>query len=218
MSPSPVETFPALSAIPGLRHAFTLRHPGLDVQVDREIALQRLERHHTDTLRELGLETKRLVTATQVHGSAVAIVRGRETPVPVGDFDGLITASPDVVLGIYVADCAAVYLVDPRKRVIALLHSGKKGTEQGISQVAVRTMQAEFGCDAADLVAQLSPCILPPHYEIDFAAEILRQCRDAGVGQVFDSGRCTASDQERYYSYRMDLGRTGRMLALLALD
>ena len=64
---------------------------------------------------------------------------------------------------------------------------------------------------------QLSPCIRPPHYEVDFAAEIIRQARAAGVEQVHDSGRCTASDPARYYSYRAEKGRTGRMLALLAL-
>lgn len=218
MSPSPVEHFPALTAVPGVRHAFTLRHPGLDVQVDREIALQRLKSHHRVTLQALGLGETPLVTATQVHGAEVAVVCDRETPVPIGEFDGLITASTDVVLGIYVADCCAIYLVDPEKRVIGLLHSGKKGTEQGISQVAIRRMQEEFGCDPANIVAQLSPCIRPPHYELDFAAEIIRQCRETGVRQVVDCGQCTAADPSRYYSYRRERGRTGRMLALLALD
>jgi copper oxidase (laccase) domain-containing protein len=218
MDPSPVEYFPSLTAIPGVRHAFTLRHPGLDVQTDRDVALQRLERHHRAALHATGLGEKRFVTATQVHGAGVGIVRELETPVPIGEFDGMVTARRDVVLGIYVADCCAVYLVDPEKRAIGLVHSGKKGTEQGISQVAIRRMQEEFGSLPADLVVQLSPCIRPPNYEWDFAAEIVRQCREAGVEQVFDSGQCTTGDPERYYSYRKEQGRTGRMVALLALD
>jgi copper oxidase (laccase) domain-containing protein len=64
---------------------------------------------------------------------------------------------------------------------------------------------------------QLSPCIRPPHYEIDFAAEIVRQCRAAGVNHVHDCNICTACDLARYYSYRVEKGKTGRMLALLAL-
>ena len=36
-------------------------------------------------------------------------------------------------LGVYVADCCAIYLADPVKRAIGLLHSGKKGTELGIA-------------------------------------------------------------------------------------
>jgi copper oxidase (laccase) domain-containing protein len=34
---------------------------------------------------------------------------------------------------------------------------------------------------------------------------------------MHDSGRCTACGLTRYYSYRVEKGRTGRMLALLAL-
>ena len=79
-------------------------------------------------------------------------------------------------------------------------------------------MREEFGIASGDVIAQLSPCIRPPHYEIDFAAEIVRQCRDAGIKEVHDSGVCTACDLQRYYSYRAEKGRTGRMLALLGLD
>lgn len=64
---------------------------------------------------------------------------------------------------------------------------------------------------------QVAPCIRPPHYEIDFAADILRQAREAGVQDVHDCGTCTASDPDTYYSYRREKGRTGRLLALLAL-
>ena len=78
-------------------------------------------------------------------------------------------------------------------------------------------MGSEFGTDPADLVAQLGPCIRPPQYEVDFAAEIVQSLRRSGVTQVFDSGENTAENPEKYYSYRMEKGRTGRMLALLAL-
>ena len=80
-----------------------------------------------------------------------------------------------------------------------------------------KSMAQHFGSRASDLVVQLSPCIRPPHYEIDFAAEIVRQCRDLGVTAVHDCGVCTACDLKRYYSYRAEKGRTGRMLAFLAL-
>jgi copper oxidase (laccase) domain-containing protein len=79
-------------------------------------------------------------------------------------------------------------------------------------------MTREYGADPADIVAQLSPCIRPPQYEVDFAAEIIRQLRRAGVRHVADSGANTAADLERYYSYRMEKGRTGRLLALLMVE
>ena len=67
------------------------------------------------------------------------------------------------------------------------------------------------------MIVQLSPCIRPPHYEVDFAAEIIRQCRALGVQHIHDSGTCTACDLARYYSYRAEQGKTGRMLAVIGL-
>ncbi|PYL69986.1 MAG: hypothetical protein DMF22_10430, partial [Verrucomicrobia bacterium] len=64
----------------------------------------------------------------------------------------------------------------------------------------------------------LSPCIRPPHYELDFAAEIVRQCRALGVKEIHDPAVCTACDLDCYYSYRAEKGKTGRMLALLGLN
>ena len=100
---------------------------------------------------------------------------------------------------------------------MGLVHSGKKGTELGIASKAIQRLRERFGSEPADLIVELSPCIRPPHYEIDFAAKILEQLRAAGVQQIHDSGVCTACDIDRYYSYRAEKGKTGRMLALLGL-
>ena len=213
----PVETFEALEKLPGIRHAFLCRVPGLDVRTDREEALARLAEYHAAARRTLGLSVDPFGTARQVHGNRVSVLRNaitREMP----DTDGLVTNLTGFCLGVYVADCCAVYLVDPVNRAIGLLHSGKKGTELGIAVRAVETMAREYGSRPADLVVQLSPCIRPPDYEVDFAAEIVRQLRGAGVGQVADCRANTASDLDRYYSYRMEKGRTGRLLALLMIE
>ena len=211
----PVETFPALDVLPGIRHGFTGRVPGLSVNVDRDAALRRLDTYHAAARQHLGLND-RFVFAEQVHGNSVVTV-SNATKVPVPAADGMITADPGVCLGIYVADCCAVYLVDPKRRAIGLLHSGRKGTDSGIAGRAIQMMSSEFGSEPRDLTVQLSPCIRPPQYEVDFAQEIIRQCRAAGVQRVFDCGICTATHLDRYYSYRAERGRTGRMLALLAL-
>lgn len=112
---------------------------------------------------------------------------------------------------------SAVWLLDPANKAVGLAHSGKKGTELGIVPATIGAMRTNFGTDPADMIVQLSPCIRPPDYETDFAAGIIRQCADAGVRQIFDCGKNTAADLARYYSYRVERGKTGRMLALLAL-
>jgi polyphenol oxidase len=214
--PLAIEKFPALEALPEVIHAFLGRVPGLDVNVHREQALERLDSFHRMAREELGLGARHFLAGEQVHGREVAVVDER-TPAPAPGVDGLITASPEVCLGVYVADCCAVYLVEPQRRVIGLLHSGRKGSELGIAAAAIERMRTVFHCDPSRMVVQLSPCIRPPNYEVDFAAQIVAQCRAAGVTQVHDCGTCTGAHPERYYSYRMERGRTGRMLAVLAL-
>jgi copper oxidase (laccase) domain-containing protein len=214
----PVEQFPALSALPNVVHGFTLRVPGVEVSHNKLEALARLDGVHREIRNEQGLSRAPFITARQVHGERIGVF-DEATAADAGfdSHDGLITNQRDICLGIHVADCCAVYLVDPVGKAIGLVHSGKKGTELGVVPNAVKSMANHFGSRASDLVVQLSPCIRPPHYETDFAAEIARQCRDLGVVAVHDCNVCTACDLNRYYSYRAEKGRTGRMLAFLAL-
>lgn len=214
----PVEYFPALQAITFCRHAFIERIPGIDVSHDKAEALKRLDAVHREMRREIGMAEWPLLTAQQIHGDKIAIV---DQPVArdqeFAGSDGIITNQKKIALGIHVADCCAIYIVDPKTPAIGLVHSGKKGTESAIISKAIQQMHEHFGSDPAKLVVQLSPCIRPPHYEIDFAAQIVEQCRAAGVKTIHDSGVCTACDVDRYYSYRAEKGKTGRMLALLGL-
>jgi polyphenol oxidase len=210
----PVELFPALEAVENVLHGFILRVPGLDVHADRETALRRLDAFHEVARRRFGTRQVRL--AEQVHGNSVAVVTADSAPMSART-DALVTRDPRVLLGIHVADCCAVFLVDPERTAIGLVHSGKKGTELNIVGAAVEKMASEFGTDPADLIAQLSPCIRPPHYEVDFAAQIVQDLKRSGLKNIFDCGEDTGGDLERYYSYRMEKGRTGRMLALLAV-
>ncbi|RFC46872.1 MAG: hypothetical protein DVB23_001407 [Verrucomicrobia bacterium] len=217
----PLETFPSLFAVPGLIHGFVWRAPGVALDdADKDEALRRLQPFHEQARRDLGMADWPLVTAEQVHGSKVALVdeevlRHPERW-PLTGVDALITSLPEVVLGIHVADCGVVYLVDPVNRAVGLVHSGKKGTELGIVPFTMAMMEMAFGTRPRDLVVQLSACIRPPAYEVDFAAQILEQCRVAGVpGEaIHDSAVCTSSNLDRYYSYRLEKGKTGRHLAL----
>jgi copper oxidase (laccase) domain-containing protein len=214
MTDVPVQTFPALEDLALIRHGFTLRVPGLDVKTDRETALERIAGYHQTVLHGLGPRTLRI--AQQIHGNGVAAV-DRGSPERTPGVDALITNDPEVVLGIYVADCCAIYFVDPARAVIGIAHSGRKGTEQNIAGMTLERMVADFGSAPEDLVVQLSPCIRPPFYEVDFAAQIVTQLQAGGVQRIYDCGENTGEDLERFYSYRVERGLTGRMLAFLTL-
>ena len=173
----PFEQFPALSAIGICRHVFTQRIPGFDVSHDKAEVLKRLEASHREIRDAIGIGDWPLFTAKQIHGNKIAVVDrcshgpvGREFP----GCDGIITNQHGIALGVYVADCCAVYIVDAKTPAIGLVHSGRKGTELGVVTNAIREMIDRFGSDPANMMVQLSACIRPPHYEIDFVAEILR--------------------------------------------
>lgn len=215
----PIEQFPALNEFAFCRHGFIERIPGIDVSHDKAEALKRLDAVHREIRREIGIGDWPILTAQQVHGDQIAVVdtlpdRDQEF----AGCDGLVTNQKRIALGIHVADCCAIYIVDPKTPAIGLVHSGKKGTERAIVSNAIQQMREHFGSDPAELIVQLSPCIRPPHYEIDFAAKIIEQCRASSMKNIHDSGVCTACDIDRYYSYRAEKGKTGRMLALLGLD
>ena len=206
-----------LNDLSGVRAGFVGRVSGVSVDTDREATVERLRPAHELMVQSLGFDWAQLHRAEQVHGVDIAVV-GKSDPVQTWPtVDGLITADPGVLLGIYVADCGAVYIVDPVQGVLALLHSGKKGTEGNITGKAISLMVEKFGSRPEDMLVALAPCIRPPAYEVDFSAEIKRQVVGAGVpeSQYVDSGICTTSDLGAYYSYRLEKGCTGRMLALL---
>jgi len=217
----PFEQFPAMSAIEICRHAFTQRIPGINVSHDKAEVLERLDAAHREIRKAIGISDWPLFTAQQIHENNIAVIdSSRRGPVgrEFSDCDGIITNQRGIALGIYVADCCAVYIVDPKTPAIGLVHSGRTGTELGVVTNAITQMIDRFRSDPADMVVQLSPCIRPPHYEVDFADEIIRQCRALGIQQIHESGICTACDLDRYYSYRAEKAKTGRMLAVLGLD
>ena len=210
--------FVEMQAMPEVGHRFVLRQPGVAVDGERDEVIARLKGRHDEHVIALGFEPGALVLAEQVHGCGVAEVT-EDTPAGalLPGVDGLISNLPGRVLGIYVADCCAVYLVDEQVGSLGLVHSGKKGSELNIVGAAIALMREKHGADPQRMQVRLSPCIRPPQYEVDFAAKIRVDAERAGVraGRIWDDGICTASDLDRFYSYRAEKGRTGRMLALL---
>lgn len=215
---------PLQGSHPGIRAGWVGRVPGLLIAGDRDEAMRALRQYHEAALLEFGGTPEHWWRAEQVHGTAVAIVPDAPQilapdglPVVPG-VDGLVTDQPGLVLAIHVADCAAIWLADRASGAIGLLHSGKSGTAGGILEKALAVMAQAFGTRPGDVTAVLSPCIRPPAYEVDFAAQIARQAARIGIVDFQDTGQDTATDISRYYSYRIEKGKTGRMMALLVRD
>jgi copper oxidase (laccase) domain-containing protein len=152
----------------------------------------------------------------QTHGVGVAVVNQGGGGKVIPAVDALITREKNLSLVIRVADCGPVWIHCKKTSAIGLVHSGRKGTEAGVVGATIRRMREEFGSEPSSMMALLGPCIRPPHYDVNFAGEILRQLEREKVGKVVDSGLCTASDLTRFYSYRTEKGQTGRHFAVFA--
>ena len=183
-----------LNAFPENFARFITRIPGVEVSLDREGVISALTPAHEKVMQQGGIDPKYLRRAQQVHGNRVA----------------------DCCLGIYVADCAAVWVYDTVSGSRGLVHSGKRGTEQNIVSVLFARMHKVLGVQARNCIAVISPCVRPPHYEVDLPPILYNQLQEAGVlpENIVDSGLDTAADLETFYSYRAEKGCTGRMLAL----
>ena len=206
-----------LNAIPENFARFIARIPEVPVSTNRNAVIDALTPHHEQVLKEAGINPKLLRRAQQVHGNNVALVGDIGCSYPVEGVDALYCGGKaDCCLGIYVADCAAVWVYDTVSGSRGLAHSGKLGTQQNIVGKLLHAMSKTIGVNPADCIAVISPCIRPPHYEVDIPTAIKAQLAEAGLAEenIIDSGLDTAADTETFYSYRVEKGNTGRMLAL----
>jgi YfiH family protein len=173
----------------------------------------------------------------QVHGNVVDVVELRpsdERP----EADALVTAEPDRLLVVRVADCVPVLLADSSAGVVGVAHAGRPGLVAGVVPAAVARMR-ELGADA--VTAWLGPRVCGACYEVpapmqaevgalvpesvattswgtpslDIGAGVRAQLDRLGV-DVVDVAACTR-ESPGLYSYRRDGVRAGRFAGLVRL-
>ncbi len=120
----------------------------------------------------------------QVHGVTVIEARAGQHGV-LGEADALITNVPGLPLAVFTADCVPVYLLDPVRRAIALVHAGREGTFHRVVAHAVTALRDAYGCAPADLHAVIGPSAGPARYEV--SPELAAQWQEAGLPV---QGRC----------------------------
>ena len=149
---------------------------------------------------ELGITPDAMLRLPQVHSASIRVIDGSHTgegvvrPVSILGYDGMITKSRRIALCTVEADCIPVYLFDPVKEVVGMVHSGWKGTSGGISREAVRLMQEEFSCSCKDIVAYIGPGICGNCYEVggELKEEFLKSFSESETESFFtqkDNGK-----------------------------
>jgi polyphenol oxidase len=172
----------------------------------------------------------------QVHGTRVAWQAAGPGLRILADTDGHATATPGLLLAVTAADCVPVFLLDPVRRVVGLLHAGWRGTAGGILARGLGVL-GENGSRVSDVLIHLGPSICGDCYEVgsevfeacgtpvppagrgglDLRAVLADQARGCGAAGVSVSPFCTAHHADRFFSHRGSGGEPGRMAAYLGL-
>jgi YfiH family protein len=179
-----------LSRIRWLIHGFSTRARGssriyggnaLNLGFTQQDSRAAVERNREAFLRKAGATTAKklwpLVTLRQIHSDLIH--RVSEIPKTVLAGDGLLTATPELLIGIQTADCLPVILVDTKHRAIGVFHAGWRGTMKRIVEKGVGEMHRWFGTKPADVRAAIGPGVhrccyrvgeeLRSHFESQFA-------------------------------------------------
>lgn len=188
----------------------------------------------------LKLDEDRVVWMNQVHSDHVVVVDG-PVEAAVDNTDALVTTTPRLALAVVTADCVPVLLGDARAGVVAAVHAGRVGAQNG---VVARTVEAmlEAGARAGDISALLGPAVSGVNYEVpeamaaeveaalpgsrtttsrgtpglDLRAGIARQLTDLGITAIDVDPRCTVADRN-LFSHRRD-APTGRLASLVWME
>ncbi len=240
----------------GVRHGFFTRHGGVSpapwASLNMGGSVGDAPAHWRENLRRafaaLDLDPASRYDVWQVHGAhPVRAEAPRRPTMPPLQADIILTANPRVTLLMRFADCVPMLLYDPRRRALALVHAGWRGTVAGAAAAAVRALEQAYGTRPREVIAVIGPSIGPEDYEVgaEVAAQVQAafgpqvagrflprrngrwhfdlwaanawQLRQAGVGQVRLVGLSTAAHTADWYSHRAEHGRTGRFGVLAAL-
>jgi YfiH family protein len=241
---------------PGLTHAVFARQGGvsgghwasLNMSISVGDSRENVRENRERAFRAAGRAPETVADLWQVHSADVVVADApRDLSVDAAQADVIVTDRPGVTLFLRFADCVPIFLFDPKRRAVGLIHAGWRGTLLKAAAAAVQAMQARYGSRPADLVAAIGPSIGPCHYEIgpevvaqtravfdgasggmlarvdgrlhlDLWAANAHTLREAGVGEIEIGGVCTACHTDDFFSHRGEHGRTGRFGVLIGLS
>ena len=177
----------------------------------------------------------------QVHSNIAHIVDNNYINKSVGD--ALITNIPNIPLVIKVADCIPIIIYDKKNKVLALIHSGWKGTLENITANTIEIMMNKFNSQKEFLSAYIYPSIRNCHFEVEFdvyslfkdkiknidnyttkkgikyyidlQSIIKDSLKELGITNIVDTNICTYCNHDKYYSYRYN--HTDKRNILLAM-
>jgi YfiH family protein len=174
---------PAWAQVP---HGFSTRLGGvspapwdsLNLGAARGDDAARVQENYRRFCAAIGANPNALVKNHQIHSRLVRRVTWADVmdnPATPGEFhaDALITDQPGLCLSVFSGDCIPILLYDPKRRVVAAVHAGWRGTALGVAASAVERMAADYGCRAENILAAVGPgisaCCFQTHADVPHA-------------------------------------------------
>jgi YfiH family protein len=164
---------PALAKLPWLVHGFSTRPGGASLlNGEKVLNLGFTEWDSKENVLEnrrrfqsvLGASDLKLISLKQIHSDVIHLFDA--APAKPRRGDASVTNRPSLLLGVQTADCVPILLVDPKKRAVAAVHAGWRGTLQRLVVKAIGQMQMQFKTNPADLLAAIGPAIGGCCYEV----------------------------------------------------
>ena len=217
-------SFDALAQSGMVKHCFTTRQGGVSegVYATMNLSFSRGEErakvmeNYRILCQKMGFSLEDIVVARQSHTDRVQTIgrqdcgKGILREVDFPDCDAMITDVPGIVLSAFGADCVVILLLDPKKKAIAAVHSGWRGTVMQIVKKTVQKMTEVYQTDPKDLIAAISPSIGKCCFQVDLpVAEKFRQAFSFADEIVFD-------DEGQEGKYKIDLWETNRRILMQA--
>ena len=234
--------FDGLVAVETTRHGGLSQAPFSSLNLGRSSgdAPENVVENKRRLCEKLGIETAQLVTGHQTHGDQILTAK---TAGDFPDFDAKITASPNLFLTVTVADCTPILVFDKRTRAVAAIHAGWRGTTLEIVRKTLERMKNEFGTAAIDCFAYVGTCIGDCEFEVgeevadqfsidfktwntergkffvDLKAANRAQLLAFGLpeNQIEVSRFSTVENNDDFFSYRKESGKTGRFWNLIGI-
>jgi YfiH family protein len=186
----------AFNKLPWLVHGFSTRPGGVsDLDGEKVLNLGAVEWDKRANVEEnrkrfqaaAGASELEYVSLHQIHSDVVRIFDA--TPGKQCKGDALATNRKGLLLGVRTADCSPVLVVDPKKRVVAAIHAGWRGTLARIVVKTIGQMQMEFKSEPKDLLAAIGPTIGGCCYEVGTEVAADFSAKFSNASEFFDELR-----------------------------
>jgi YfiH family protein len=121
-------------------------------------------------------KNKKIILLNQVHSNKFHYIGMHSKLNNKFEGDALVTDRKNTPIAILTADCAPVLIYDDKKKMIAAIHAGWKGSYKGIVKKVVKFM-IKKGCSSKNITAAIGPCISSNNYEVkeDFIKKFIKK-------------------------------------------